>query len=64
MEDEYVDVQWVKAGSVIVERQFSQSKLVYTDLRKSMLPINLEMLMFLKANLHLWDLALVAKACS
>jgi len=60
----YIDVNWVKPGSVIVERQFSGSKLVYSDLRKSMTPINLEMLMFLKANRSLWDLALVGQACS
>ena len=44
------------------ERQFSQGKLVFSDLRKSMQPRQLEMLMFLKANRKLWDINLVQEA--
>ena len=37
------------------ERLFSQCKLVYNDHRRRMLPVNLEIVMYLKANKHLWD---------
>ena len=42
------------------ERFFSAAKLVITDLRKSMLPKNLEILLFLKFNRELWDEKLLA----
>ena len=38
------------------------TKLVMTDLRRSMYPRNLEMLMFLRANRHLWDEVVVQRA--
>ncbi|EGZ29945.1 hypothetical protein PHYSODRAFT_248863 [Phytophthora sojae] len=38
------------------ERLFSQAKLVITPQRWSLLPENLEMLMFLRANRHYWDI--------
>lgn len=37
------------------ERLFSQCKLVYSDHRQRMLPMNLEICMYLKTNKHLWD---------
>ena len=46
----------------MVERLFSRAKLVMTDLRRSMYPRNLEMLMFLRANRHLWDEVVVQRA--
>ena len=38
-----------------VERLFSNAKLVLSDLRKSMTPHHAELVLFLKANKHLWD---------
>ena len=46
----------------MVERLFSRAKIVMTDLRKSMTPRNLEMLMFLRLNRHLWDEIVVQRA--
>ena len=43
----------VCSATNMVERLFSRAKLVMTDLRRSMYPRNLEMLMFLRANRHL-----------
>jgi hypothetical protein len=58
---EYMDLKYIPPTSNIVERLFSKSKLILSDVRKSMLPANLEMLLFLKVNRNLWDLALVGK---
>ena len=51
----YKSVGHVPATSNHAERFFSSAKLVISDLRKSMLPRNLEMLLFLKVNRDLWD---------
>ncbi len=58
---EYIDLKFIPPTSNIVERLFSKSKLILSDVRKSMLPANLEMLLFLKVNRNLWDLTLVGK---
>ena len=63
-EAKYEDVSWIPCGSVVVERLFSAAKLVYSPLRQSMLPITLEMIMFLKANRWLWDVNTVAEVMS
>ena len=52
----------VCSATNMVERLFSRAKLVMTDLRRSMYPRNLEMLMFLRANRHLWDEVVVQRA--
>ncbi|KAG3250688.1 hypothetical protein PI124_g4689 [Phytophthora idaei] len=44
------------------ERLFSQAKLVLTPQRASMLPVNFEMLMFLRANRGYWDVNTVHAA--
>ena len=46
----------------MVERLFSRAKIVMTDLRKSMTPRHLELIMFLRLNRHLWDEILVQRA--
>ncbi len=57
----YMDVSFISPTSNIVERLFSTAKFVFSDLRRSLLPQNLEMILFLKLNRDLWDLGLVAK---
>ena len=51
----YRSTKHVCSTTNMVERLFSRAKLVMTDLRISMHPRNLEMLMLLRANRHLWD---------
>jgi hypothetical protein len=59
----YIDFGLVTSPtSNIVERLFSKAKLVSTDNRKSLLPRNLESVLFLMANRSLWDERLVDKA--
>jgi DNA-binding transcriptional ArsR family regulator len=57
----YQNVSFICPTSNVVERLFSTAKLVFSDLRRSLLPRNLEMLLFLKLNRDLWDLRLVGK---
>ena len=52
----------ISSTTNMVERLFSRAKIVMTDLRKSMTPRNLEMLMFLRSNRHLWDEVVVQNA--
>ena len=58
----YRSTKHVCSTTNMVERLFSRAKLVMTDLRRSMYPRNLEMLMFLRTNRHLWDEAVVQRA--
>jgi hypothetical protein len=46
----------------IVERLFSRAKIVMTDLRQSMTPRHLELLMMLRLNRSLWDVDAVELA--
>ena len=57
----YQDVSFICPTSNVVERLFSTAKFVFSDLRRSLLPRNLEILLFLKLNRNLWDLGLVGK---
>jgi hypothetical protein len=57
----YQNLSFICPTSNVVERLFSTAKLVFSDLRRSLLPRNLEMLLFLKLNRDLWDLGLVGK---
>ncbi|EGZ15692.1 hypothetical protein PHYSODRAFT_506404 [Phytophthora sojae] len=52
---QYVDVAYVPPMSNECERFFSTAKLVLTDVRKSLSPTMLEMLMCLQYNRDLWD---------
>ncbi|KAE9042569.1 hypothetical protein PR001_g3784 [Phytophthora rubi] len=51
----YVDVAYVPPTSNECERFFSAAKLVLSDVRKSLSPAKLEMLMCLQYNRELWD---------
>ena len=54
---------WICPTSDIVERFFSKAKLVLTDLRKSMLPVTLESILFLKVHMEVWaNTSFVSKA--
>jgi hypothetical protein len=55
--EKYLDLRFIRPTSNICERQFSISGLAYTKNRQGLLPVNLEMQLFLKANSHLWDAA-------
>ena len=52
--DNYENVDWVPPTSNEVERFFSLCKQVYTKYRKRLLPINLEMQLFLKLHTDIW----------
>ncbi|KAE9061120.1 hypothetical protein PF007_g30368 [Phytophthora fragariae] len=51
----YVDVAYVPPTSNECERFFSAAKLVLSDVRKSLSPAKLEMLMCLQYNREMWD---------
>ena len=57
----YQNLSFICPTSNVVERLFSTAKFVFSDLRRSLLPRNLEMLLFLKLNRDLWDLGLVGR---
>jgi hypothetical protein len=52
----YQDAYFICPTSNVVKRLFSTAKFVFSDLRRSLLPRNLEILLFLKLNRDLWDL--------
>jgi hypothetical protein len=54
----YIDVRFIRPTSNKCERQFSVAGFAFTKNRQGLLPINLEMQLFLNANQHLWDLEL------
>ena len=51
----YINLDWIPPSSCEIERLFSQAKLIHTDHRRSILPCNLEIVLFLKMNSHRWD---------
>ena len=51
-----IDLNFIPTGSVDVESLFSTAKYIATDHRARLLPITLEMLMFLKHNRRFWSL--------
>ena len=55
----YRNLSYVVSTSNVCERLFSQAKLVMSSLRQSMHPDTLNMILFLKANRHLWSNALI-----
>lgn len=55
----YINVDFIPPTSNECEGFFSRTKLVYSDLRKSMDPVTLESLMFLYCNRELWDVCAV-----
>jgi hypothetical protein len=58
----YINLDFIVPTSNCVERLFSQAKNVFRDNRQSLLPYNLEAIMFLKANRWLWDVNVVCDA--
>jgi hypothetical protein len=42
----YGDLRWIPPTSNACERLFSRCKIIFDDYRKSMLPINLEIVLF------------------
>lgn len=58
---EYSSLNFVPPTSNVVERLFSNARLVLTDYRKSMSPYTFECVMFLKINREYWNLDVVAK---
>ena len=61
MED-YIDLNFLVPTSNCVERLFSISKYVYTLQRQNILPMNLEMLLFLRVNEPIWTQKFVCDA--
>ena len=57
----YQDLDHIPPTSNRAERFFSSAKLIVSDIRKSMLPKNLEMLLFLKFNRKMWDEKLLSE---
>jgi hypothetical protein len=53
--DKYLDLRFIRPTSNICERQFSISGFALTKHRKGLLPVNLEMQLFLHANALHWD---------
>ncbi|KAG6958822.1 hypothetical protein JG687_00009145 [Phytophthora cactorum] len=52
---EYPEIAVIPPTTNICERFFSQSKYVLGNDHQGLLPINLEIILFLKVNLHLWN---------
>lgn len=58
----YIDLTFVPPTSCEIERLFSTAKRVYSESRRSMLPVNLEADLFFKAYRKYWDKGLVSRA--
>lgn len=52
----YVDMRFIVSTSNICDRLLSITGYALNDLRKAVLPANIEMKLFLHANPPLWDL--------
>ena len=58
----YQDVRYLRPTSNMAERFFSKAGFAFGDLRQSILPMNLEMKLFLNVNNQFWSKTDVAKA--
>ena len=58
---EYQPMEWLNPTSNVVERLFSWAKMVLSDHRMSMLPINFEETLFLYINERFWDIDVKSK---
>ena len=58
----YQDVQYLRPTSNMAERFFSKAGFAFGDLRQSILPMNLEMQLFLNVNNYFWSETNVAKS--
>ena len=54
-DSDYIDCRFIRPTTNVCERLFSVSGYALTKNRQGLLPENLEMQLFLKANIHLWD---------
>jgi hypothetical protein len=61
-ESEYINLEFISPTSCIVERFFSQAKLVLNDHRRHMNVDNFENTLFLKSNKDFWDVQEVCRA--
>ena len=52
---QYRSSSWVPITSNMCERLFSRANIIFDERRQRMLPINLEILLFLKLHRSLWD---------
>ena len=59
---EYESLKFLLPTSNILERFFSSATYSFSDLRQKLLPMNLEMQLFLKVNEKFWDENLVSQA--
>ena len=57
-----LSLKWIPATSNIAEQLFSSARHIFSDNRKKMTPVNLEAILFLKANKKLWDAQVVKQA--
>ena len=57
----YVCLLFIIASTNVVERLFSMTRKIWTEDRKRMTPATLDLMMFLKINMTLWDANLVYK---
>ena len=55
----YRSMKHVSPTSNVCERLFSRAKLIMTDQRKHMTPYHLEMMLFLRFNSDLWNIAIL-----
>ena len=55
-------VEFYFETSNIAEQLFSSARHIFSDNRKKMTPVNLEAILFLKANKKLWDAQVVKQA--
>ena len=61
--EKYIDLNFISPTSCIVERLFSQAKMILTPKRCAMTLEHLETQLFLKINIRFWDKSTVAKIC-
>lgn len=57
----YIDLRFIPSTSVVAERAFSTSGLVYNELRQALTPYHLECVLFLKHNHLFWNELIVAQ---
>ena len=58
---EYQPIEWLNPTSNVVERLFGRAKMVLSDHRMSMLPMNLEKTLFLYIKKRFWDIDVIKK---
>ena len=57
--EKYLDLRFLRPTSNICERMFSVAGFAFTKNRQGLIPTNLEMQLFLKANSKWWDISLL-----